>query len=60
MRTDKLLAGSAAQKVTIGFDKHGHGSVLKLKRKKYRGALDKDPQRSMLPRETSLFSSHRE
>src|SRR6266513_4316484 len=53
---DKLLAGSAAQKVTIGFDKHGHGSVLKVKAKKVtEDALDKAPQLLVLPRETAYF-----
>ena len=53
---DKLLAGSAAQKVTIGFDKHGHGSVLKVKAKKVtEDALDKDSQLLVLPRETAYF-----
>ena len=55
---EKLVAGSAAQKVTIGFDKHGHGSVLKVKTKKItEDALDKDPQLLMLPRETAYFQA---
>ena len=55
---DKLVSGSAAQKVTIGFDKHGHGSVLKVKAKKVtEDALDKDPQLLVLPRETVYFQA---
>jgi hypothetical protein len=55
---EKLVAGSAAQKVTIGFDKHGHGSVLKVKAKKItEDTLDKDPQLLMLPRETAYFQA---
>jgi len=55
---DKLLAGSASQKVTIGFDKHGHGSVLKVKAKKVtEPALDEDPQLLVLPRETAYFQA---
>ena len=55
---EKLVAGSAAQKVTIGFDKHGHGSVLKVKAKKVtEDALDKDPQLLVLPRETAYFQA---
>jgi YtkA-like len=55
---EKLVAGSAAQKVTIGFDKHGHGSVLKVKAKKItEDALDKDPQLLVLPRETVYFQA---
>src|SRR5437763_7301086 len=55
---DKLLAGNAAQKVTIGFDKHGHGSVLKVKAKKVtEDALDKDPQLLVLPRGTAYFQA---
>jgi len=55
---EKLVAGSAAQKVTIGFDKHGHGSVLKVKAKKVtEDALDKDPQMLVLPRETAYFQA---
>jgi hypothetical protein len=55
---EKLVAGSAAQKVTIGFDKHGHGSVLKIKAKKItEDALDKDPQLLVLPRETVYFQA---
>jgi hypothetical protein len=55
---EKLLAGSAAQKVTIGFDKHGHGSVLKVKTKKItEDTLDKDPQLLVLPRETAYFQA---
>jgi hypothetical protein len=53
---EKLVAGSAVQKVTIGFDKHGHGSVLKVKAKK-QNALDKDPQLHVLPRETAYFQA---
>src|SRR6266481_6064259 len=55
---EKLVAGSAAQKVTIGFDKHGHGSVLKVKAKKITDdALDQDPQLLVLPRETVYFQA---
>ena len=55
---EKLVAGSAAQKVTIGFDKHGHGSVLKVKVKTVtEDALDKDPQLLVLPRETAYFQA---
>ena len=53
---EKLVAGSAAQKVTIGFDKDGHGSVLKVEAKKVtKDVLDKDPQLLVLPRETAYF-----
>src|SRR5438552_7691366 len=53
---ERLVAGSAAQKVTIGFDKHGHGSVLKVKVKKVvEDALVKDPQLLVLPEETAYF-----
>ena len=55
---EKIVSGSAAQKVTIGFDKHGHGSVLKVKAKKItEDALDKDPQLLVLPRETAYFQA---
>lgn len=55
---EKLVAGSAAQKVTIGFDKHGHGSVLKVEAKKVaEDAVDKDPQLLVLPRETAYFQA---
>jgi len=55
---EKLTAGGAAQKVTIGFDKHGHGSVLNVKAKKItEDALDKDPQLVVLPRETAYFQA---
>src|SRR6476619_5544420 len=55
---EKLVAGGAAQKVTIGFDKHGHGSVLEVKAKKVtEDALDKDPQLLVLPRETAYFQA---
>src|SRR6476620_216896 len=55
---EKLVSGSAAQKVTIGFDKHGHGSVLKVKAKKVtEDALDKDPQLLVLPKETAYFQA---
>ena len=55
---EKIVAGGAAQKVTIGFDKHGHGSVLKVKAKKAtEDALDKDPQLLVLPRETAYFQA---
>lgn len=55
---EKLVAGSAAQEVTIGFDKHGHGSVLKVKAKKVtEDALDKDPQLLVLPKETAYFQA---
>jgi hypothetical protein len=53
---ERIVSGSAAQKVTIGFDKHGHGSVLKVKAKKVReDALDKDPQLLVLPKQTAYF-----
>jgi len=53
---ERLVAGSAAQKVTIGFDKHGHGSVLKVEVKKVvEDALIKDPQLLVLPEETAYF-----
>jgi hypothetical protein len=53
---EKLVAGSAAQKVTIGFDKHGQGSVLNVEAKKVtEDPLDKDPQLVVLPRETAYF-----
>jgi hypothetical protein len=53
---EKLVAGSAAQKVTIGFDKDGHGSVLKVEAKKVtEDPLNKDPQLVVLPRETAYF-----
>jgi YtkA-like len=53
---EKLVSGSAAQKVIIGFDKHGHGSVLEVKAKKdTEDALDKDPQLLVLPSETAYF-----
>jgi len=53
---EKIVSGSGVQKVTIGFDKHGHGSVLKVKVKKVtEDALDKDPQLLVLPRETAYF-----
>ena len=42
--------------MTIGFDKHGHGSVLKVKAKK-QDALDKEPQLLVLPRETAYFQA---
>ena len=52
----KLVAGSAAQKVTIGFDKDGHGSVLNVEAKKTtEDPLDKDPQLVVLPSETAYF-----
>jgi hypothetical protein len=55
---EKLAAGGAAQKVTIDFDKHGHGSVLKVKAKKVtEDALDKDSQLLVLPRETAYFQA---
>jgi hypothetical protein len=55
---EKIVSGSAAQKVTIGFDKHGHGSVLKVKAKKVtEDALDKDPQLLVLPKETAYFQA---
>jgi hypothetical protein len=55
---EKLVSGSAAQEVTIGFDKHGHGSVLKVEAKKVtEGALDKDAQLPVLPRETAYFQA---
>ena len=55
---ERLVAGSAAQKVTIGFDKHGHGSVLKVEAKKVaEDALVKDPQLLVLPRETAYFQA---
>ena len=55
---EKLVAGGAAQKVTIGFDKHGHGSVLEVKAKKgTEDALDKGPQLLVLPRETAYFQA---
>ena len=55
---DKLVSGSAAQKVTIAFDKHGHGSVLKVKAKKVtEDLLDKDPQLLVLPGETAYFQT---
>ena len=55
---EKLVAGGAAQKVTIGFDKHGHGSVLKVEAKKVTGdALDKDAKLPVLPRETAYFQA---
>jgi YtkA-like len=55
---EKLLGGGAAQKVTIAFDKHGHGSVLKVKAKKVtEDALDKDPQLLVLPGETAYFQA---
>jgi hypothetical protein len=55
---EKIVSGSAAQKVTIGFDKHGHGSVLKVKAKKVtEDALDKDPQLLVLPGETAYFQT---
>jgi tetratricopeptide (TPR) repeat protein len=55
---EKIVAGGAAQKVTIGFDKHGHGSVLKVKAKKVtEDARDKDPQLLVLPRETAYFQA---
>ncbi len=55
---EKIVSGSAAQKVTIGFDKHGHGSVLKIKAKKVtEDLLDKDPQLLVLPRETAYFQA---
>src|SRR6059058_1706041 len=48
---EKLVAGGASQKVTIGFDKHGHGSVLKVEAKKvFEDTLDKDAQLLVLPR----------
>jgi hypothetical protein len=53
---EKLVAGSAAQKVTIGFDKDGQGSVLKVEVKKVtEDPFDKDPQLVVLPRETAYF-----
>ncbi len=55
---EKLVSGRAAQKVTIGFDKHGHGSVLKVQAKKVtEDALDKDPQLLVLPSETAYFQA---
>jgi hypothetical protein len=55
---EKIVSGSAAQKVTIGFDKHGHGSVLKVKAKKVtEDLLDKDPQLLVLPGETAYFQT---
>jgi hypothetical protein len=55
---EKLVSGSAAQEVTIGFDKHGHGSVLEVKAKKVtEDALDKDAQLLVLPRETAYFQA---
>ena len=53
---EKLVAGSADQEVTLGFDKHGHGSVLKVEVKKVvEDALIKDPQLLVLPEETAYF-----
>ena len=58
---EKLVSGSAAQEVTIGFDKHGHGSVLKVKAKKVtEDALDKDRPVARVAERNCLFSSHRE
>ena len=55
---EKIVSGSAVQKVTIGFDKHGHGSVLKVKAKKVtEDALYKDPQLLVLPKETAYFQA---
>jgi hypothetical protein len=54
---ERLVAGSAAQKVTIGFDKHGHGSVLKVEAKATEDALEKDPQLLVLPEETAYFQA---
>src|SRR6266436_4738793 len=55
---EKIVSGSAAQKVTIGFDKHGHESVLKVKAKKVtEDALDKDPQLLVLPEKTAYFQA---
>jgi tetratricopeptide (TPR) repeat protein len=53
---ERLAAGSAAQKVTIGFDRHGRGSVLKVEEKKVaEDPLVKDPQLLVLPSETAYF-----
>ena len=55
---ERLVAGGASQKVTLGFDKHGHGSMLKVKAKKIaEDALDKDPQLIVLPKETAYFQA---
>ena len=53
---ERLVAGSAAQKVTIGFDKHGHGSVLKVKAKKVTEDAD-GPQLLVLPEKTAYFQT---
>ena len=56
---EKLVSGSAAQKVTISFDKHGHGSVLKVKAKKVtEDALDK-AQSLVLPKKLLIFNPSR-
>lgn len=55
---EKIVSGSAAQKVTIGFDKQGHGSVLKVKAKKVaEDLLDKEPQLLLLPAKTAYFQA---
>ena len=55
---EKIVSGSAAQKVTIAFDKHGHGSVLKVKAKKVaEDLLDKDPRLFLLPQKTAYFQA---
>ena len=56
--TGKARFRQRGPEVTIGFDKHGHGSVLEVKAKKVtEDALDKDAQLLALPRETAYFQA---